>query len=81
MVYLDETAEQRQQRGQEPQAEMSEPLVRGPRFLRKRAEISEGREVVDGTRDLVILSGVLGFVLAVPGIVIHLWRRSRRLGR
>ena len=39
---------------------------------------SEGAEVAEGTVDLALTAGLWGVLLAVPGVIVWLWRRLQQ---
>ena len=68
--------EELRRRGLELQAALPQPSPRAARRADKRR--SEGVDIVDGTADLALNAGLWGVLLAVPGIIMWLWRRLRR---
>jgi hypothetical protein len=78
MEWMDDSTNELRRYGLELQAALPEPSGWGSGFFRWRKQRSEGGELVEGSADLFISGGIWGLLLAVPGIVIYLLRRSRR---
>ena len=70
--------EELRRRGLELQAALPEPSARAARWLGPRRKTSEGGELVGGTVDLALASGIWAALLAVPALIIWLVRRLRR---